>query len=172
MSAERGLALQPCVRDLWQKQEVGQLGSPLILTPVHCFSSGKGMRSGDLPLVLLLLPHVVSSGAQLATAALPRIRLHVLLVTVQTLMLKPEVGCTRGACFPLALDKALGQQPASLSPAEPFFFSADCFFRLGELTYAMADYQQALELSPGNRAVQGRVAAVLHEKGWQDVAAR
>ncbi|XP_042686732.1 tetratricopeptide repeat protein 16 isoform X1 [Centrocercus urophasianus] len=48
----------------------------------------------------------------------------------------------------------------------------DCFFRLGELTYAMADYQQALELSPGNRAVQGRVAAVLHEKGWQDVAAR
>ncbi|XP_048821978.1 tetratricopeptide repeat protein 16 isoform X3 [Lagopus muta] len=48
----------------------------------------------------------------------------------------------------------------------------DCFFRLGELTYAMVDYQQALELSPGNRAVQGRVAAVLHEKGWQDVAAR
>ncbi|XP_019476974.1 tetratricopeptide repeat protein 16 isoform X2 [Meleagris gallopavo] len=48
----------------------------------------------------------------------------------------------------------------------------DCFFRLGELTYALADYQQALELRPGNRAVQGRVAAVLHEKGWQDLAAR
>eukprot|EP00076_Gallus_gallus_P010862 XP_004945874.1 tetratricopeptide repeat protein 16 [Gallus gallus] len=48
----------------------------------------------------------------------------------------------------------------------------DCFFCLGELTYALADYQQALELSPGNRAVQERVAAVLHEKGCQDLAAR
>ncbi|XP_021269298.1 tetratricopeptide repeat protein 16 isoform X3 [Numida meleagris] len=48
----------------------------------------------------------------------------------------------------------------------------ECFFRLGELAYALADYQQALELSPGNRVVQGRIAAVLHEKGRQDLAAR
>uniref|UniRef100_A0A669Q598 Uncharacterized protein n=1 Tax=Phasianus colchicus TaxID=9054 RepID=A0A669Q598_PHACC len=31
------------------------------------------------------------------------------------MMLKPGVGWTRGVCFPLALDKALGQQPAPLS---------------------------------------------------------
>ncbi|OXB69144.1 hypothetical protein ASZ78_009620 [Callipepla squamata] len=48
----------------------------------------------------------------------------------------------------------------------------DCFFHLGELAYALADYQQALELCPGNHAVQGRIAAVLHEMGRWDLAAR
>lgn len=71
--------------------------------------------------MLLLLLHVVSSGALLATAALPPdeaacagyCRAELL-----AMMLKPGVGWTRGVCFPLALDKALGQQPAPLSPAE------------------------------------------------------
>ncbi|XP_035197630.1 tetratricopeptide repeat protein 16 isoform X2 [Oxyura jamaicensis] len=48
----------------------------------------------------------------------------------------------------------------------------DCFLRLGELAHALADYQQALELSPGNLGVQRRVAATLHELGRQDVVAR
>nr|XP_038021087.1 tetratricopeptide repeat protein 16 isoform X4 [Anas platyrhynchos] len=48
----------------------------------------------------------------------------------------------------------------------------DCFLRLGELAHALADYQQALELSPGNLGVQRRVAAALHELGRRDVAAR
>ncbi|XP_050570611.1 tetratricopeptide repeat protein 16 [Cygnus atratus] len=39
----------------------------------------------------------------------------------------------------------------------------DCFLCLGELAHALADYQQALELSPGNLGVQRRVAAALHE---------
>ncbi|XP_068771453.1 tetratricopeptide repeat protein 16 [Struthio camelus] len=48
----------------------------------------------------------------------------------------------------------------------------DCFLRLGELAYALADYQQALELSPGDWGVRRRVAMVLHEQGQQDLAAR
>ncbi|XP_032056409.1 tetratricopeptide repeat protein 16 [Aythya fuligula] len=48
----------------------------------------------------------------------------------------------------------------------------DCFLRLGELAHALADYQQALELSPGNLGVQRRVAAALHELGRRDMAAR
>lgn len=67
------------------------------------------MRSGDLPLVLLLLPHVVCSGAQLATAALPHIRLH-LLVAMQSfwlVMLKPGVDWTR-AVFPTGSGQSPG----------------------------------------------------------------
>nr|XP_025969562.1 tetratricopeptide repeat protein 16 [Dromaius novaehollandiae] len=48
----------------------------------------------------------------------------------------------------------------------------DCFLRLGELAYALADYQQALELSPGDWGVRRRIAVVLHEQGQQDLAAR
>lgn len=68
------------------------------------------MRSGDLPLVLLLLPHVVCSGAQLATAALPHIRLHLLVVAVQSfwlVMLKPGVDWTR-AVFPTGSGQSPG----------------------------------------------------------------
>ncbi|CAM9702759.1 unnamed protein product [Bubo scandiacus] len=42
----------------------------------------------------------------------------------------------------------------------------DCFLRLGELAYALADYQQALELSLGDRVVRRGVAAALQEQGW------
>ncbi|XP_076211727.1 LOW QUALITY PROTEIN: tetratricopeptide repeat protein 16 [Aptenodytes patagonicus] len=48
----------------------------------------------------------------------------------------------------------------------------DCFLRLGELAYALADYQQVLELSLGDRVVRRRVAAALHEQGQQDSVAR
>ncbi|XP_072739528.1 tetratricopeptide repeat protein 16 isoform X3 [Ciconia boyciana] len=48
----------------------------------------------------------------------------------------------------------------------------DCFLRLGELAYTLADYQQALELSPGDCVVPRRVAAALHEQGQRDLVAR
>lgn len=81
-------------------------------------------------------------------------------------------------CFPPARrapGKGPGQQPApscSGSLRRRHGFVADCFLRLGELAHALADYQQALELSPGNLGVQRRVAAALHELGRRDVAAR
>ncbi|KAM6238063.1 tetratricopeptide repeat protein 16 [Spheniscus humboldti] len=50
--------------------------------------------------------------------------------------------------------------------------AVDCFLRLGELAYVLADYQQVLELSLGDRVVRRRVAAALHEQGQQDLVAR
>lgn len=81
-------------------------------------------------------------------------------------------------CFPPARrapGKGPGQQPAPSRPGSlrhRHGFVADCFLRLGELAHALADYQQALELSPGNLGVQRRVAAALHELGCRDMAAR
>lgn len=71
--------------------------------------------------------------------------------------------------------KGPGQQPApsrSRLLRRRHGFVADCFLRLGELAHALADYQQALELSPGNLGVQRRVAAALHELGRRDAVAR
>ncbi|XP_038230093.1 tetratricopeptide repeat protein 16 isoform X2 [Dermochelys coriacea] len=44
----------------------------------------------------------------------------------------------------------------------------DCLFRLGELTFALADYQQALELSPMDFSVRRRVGMLLDELGLQE----
>ncbi|XP_039362227.1 tetratricopeptide repeat protein 16 isoform X5 [Mauremys reevesii] len=43
----------------------------------------------------------------------------------------------------------------------------DCLFRLGELTFALADYQQALELSPMDFSLRRRVGMLLDELGLQ-----
>ncbi|XP_074871957.1 tetratricopeptide repeat protein 16 [Carettochelys insculpta] len=44
----------------------------------------------------------------------------------------------------------------------------DCLFQLGELTFALADYQQALELSPTDFSLQKRVGMLLDELGLQE----
>ncbi len=46
--------------------------------------------------------------------------------------------------------------------------STDCFYRLNNLPFALADYQQALELSPTDWGLQCRVAVVLCELGVQE----
>ncbi|KAJ8039246.1 Tetratricopeptide repeat protein 16 [Holothuria leucospilota] len=56
----------------------------------------------------------------------------------------------------------------------------DCFFRLSELHFALADYHQALELDPQDALVRGRIAAIHSEFGsidyeehsYQDAEAR
>ncbi|XP_031457484.1 tetratricopeptide repeat protein 16 isoform X2 [Phasianus colchicus] len=115
-----------CSADLWQKQEVGQLGSSLILIPVHCEDtftvSVFQQREGDeewgfatgvstpSPCSLFwgTAGNCCSPPDQAACAGCCSAELL-------AMMLKPGVGWTRGVCFPLALDKALGQQPAPLS---------------------------------------------------------
>ncbi|KAG6933942.1 tetratricopeptide repeat domain 16, partial [Chelydra serpentina] len=44
----------------------------------------------------------------------------------------------------------------------------DCLFRLGELTFALADYQQALELNPMDFSLRRRVGMLLDELGLQE----
>lgn len=46
-----------------------------------------------------------------------------------------------------------------------FFCPPDCFYRLGNLNFALADYQQALELDPANWEVYCRVGVVCCEIG-------
>nr|XP_047911844.1 tetratricopeptide repeat protein 16 isoform X4 [Anser cygnoides] len=80
-------------------------------------------------------------------------------------------------CYTLGrLDEAvmlLGQALRDERTEEGLYVNrGDCFLRLGELAHALADYQQALELSPGNLGVQRRVAAALHELGRRDAVAR
>lgn len=41
----------------------------------------------------------------------------------------------------------------------------DCFYRLGHLEFALCDYQQALELEPGDWEVYCRLAVVYGEVG-------
>ncbi|KAH0615575.1 hypothetical protein JD844_005016 [Phrynosoma platyrhinos] len=44
----------------------------------------------------------------------------------------------------------------------------DCFLKLGELNFAMADYQQALELRPFNPNLQKRIGWLHNEMGLQE----
>ncbi|XP_034958192.2 tetratricopeptide repeat protein 16 isoform X2 [Zootoca vivipara] len=44
----------------------------------------------------------------------------------------------------------------------------DCFLKLGELNFAMADYQQALELQPLDPSLQKRAAWLYNEMGLQE----
>ena len=45
------------------------------------------------------------------------------------------------------------------------FFPTDCFFREGNLQFAMADYQQAMELDPRDNSIRARVAVIHNEHG-------
>lgn len=42
---------------------------------------------------------------------------------------------------------------------------SDCFFREGNLQFAMADYQQAMELDQRDDAVRARIAVIHNEHG-------
>ncbi|PIK41751.1 putative tetratricopeptide repeat protein 16 [Apostichopus japonicus] len=44
----------------------------------------------------------------------------------------------------------------------------DCFFRLGELHFSLADYHQALEIDPHDSLARGRIAAIHSEFGSVD----
>lgn len=44
----------------------------------------------------------------------------------------------------------------------------DCFFRLGELHFSLADYHQALEIDPHDSLTRGRIAAIHSEFGSVD----
>ncbi|XP_013419989.1 tetratricopeptide repeat protein 16 [Lingula anatina] len=44
----------------------------------------------------------------------------------------------------------------------------DCFFRLGEINFALADYHQALELDPMNQNVKTRISIIHNEYGVAD----
>ncbi|XP_054770214.2 uncharacterized protein LOC129278037 [Lytechinus pictus] len=44
----------------------------------------------------------------------------------------------------------------------------DCFFRLQELHFALADYHQASELDPSDAGIRSRVAAIHNQFGLQD----
>nr|XP_034958195.1 tetratricopeptide repeat protein 16 isoform X5 [Zootoca vivipara]XP_034958196.1 tetratricopeptide repeat protein 16 isoform X5 [Zootoca vivipara] len=48
----------------------------------------------------------------------------------------------------------------------------DCFLKLGELNFAMADYQQALELQPLDPSLQKRAAWLYNEMGLQEFRER
>ena len=50
-------------------------------------------------------------------------------------------------------------------PSFFFFIFSDCFYRLGNLQFALSDYQQALELEPTDWQVYCRVAVVYCEIG-------
>lgn len=66
---------------------------------------------------------------------------------------------------PRCLDIALSFAQLSCS-------SSDCLFQLGELSYALADYQQALELSPWDMSLQRRVSMLLDKLGMQELRRR
>ena len=44
----------------------------------------------------------------------------------------------------------------------------DCFFKEGNLQFAMADYHQALELDPTDVAIHARLAAIQNEHGLRN----
>ncbi|XP_062399983.1 tetratricopeptide repeat protein 16-like [Sardina pilchardus] len=48
-----------------------------------------------------------------------------------------------------------------------FINRGDCFFKQGDLTFALADYQQAEELDPHNEAIWARLAVVHNTLGLQ-----
>ena len=45
------------------------------------------------------------------------------------------------------------------------FFSTDCFFKLNNLVFALADYQQALDVDPGCWDIKCRISVVQNEFG-------
>ncbi|XP_063051105.1 tetratricopeptide repeat protein 16-like [Engraulis encrasicolus] len=53
-----------------------------------------------------------------------------------------------------------------------FINRGDCFFKQGDLCFALADYQQAEELDPHNRAIHARLAVTHNSLGMQSQANR
>ncbi|XP_063792699.1 tetratricopeptide repeat protein 16 isoform X2 [Pseudophryne corroboree] len=64
----------------------------------------------------------------------------------------------------LLLNKAL---KGERNKKELYINRGDCLFQLGELAFALADYQQALELDEGDWGIRIRVAKLLDEMGLQ-----
>ncbi len=50
----------------------------------------------------------------------------------------------------------------------PLAFSTDCFFRLNELHFALADYHQALEMDHSDWMIRSRIASIHSEFGLLD----
>ncbi|XP_018119050.1 tetratricopeptide repeat protein 16 isoform X2 [Xenopus laevis] len=69
----------------------------------------------------------------------------------------------------LLLNKALnGEQ----NKKELYVNRGDCFFQLGELSFALADYEQALELDSTNWGIHTRIAKLLDELGLKTQQSR
>ncbi|XP_040178621.1 tetratricopeptide repeat protein 16 isoform X2 [Rana temporaria] len=64
----------------------------------------------------------------------------------------------------LLLNKALKREK---NKKELYINRGDCFLQLGEATFALADYQQALELDDGDWDVRTRIANLLDDLGSQ-----
>ncbi|XP_075434643.1 tetratricopeptide repeat protein 16 isoform X2 [Ascaphus truei] len=64
----------------------------------------------------------------------------------------------------LLLNKAL---KGERNKKELYINRGDCFFQLGELSFALADYQQALELDPSDWGVRTRIARLQDKLGLQ-----
>lgn len=48
---------------------------------------------------------------------------------------------------------------------DKFFFVSDCFYKQNELSFALEDYDQALELDPQDTAIKTRISAIHNEFG-------
>ncbi|XP_025060794.1 tetratricopeptide repeat protein 16 isoform X2 [Alligator sinensis] len=82
------------------------------------------------------------------------------------------VHCYTRGCFEealLLLNKAL---KADKNEKGLYVNRGDCLFQLGELSYALADYQQALELSPWDMSLQRRVSMLLDKLGMRELRRR
>lgn len=64
----------------------------------------------------------------------------------------------------LLLNKALKGEK---NKKELYINRGDCFLQLGEVTFALADYQQAFELDDGDWGVRTRIADLLDDLGLQ-----
>ncbi|XP_018424634.1 PREDICTED: tetratricopeptide repeat protein 16 [Nanorana parkeri] len=64
----------------------------------------------------------------------------------------------------MLLNKALKGEK---NKKELYINRGDCFFQLGDLTFALADYQQAFELDDGDWGVRTRLAKLLDDLGLQ-----
>ena len=75
--------------------------------------------------------------------------------------------CFKKACYEEATDllsKAIAQEKGE----KGFYINrGDCFFKLGDFDFAMADYEQALELDEQDQSVRTRMAAIHYELGLQ-----
>ncbi|XP_063000699.1 tetratricopeptide repeat protein 16 [Elgaria multicarinata webbii] len=82
------------------------------------------------------------------------------------------VHCYARGCYEeaaLLLNKAIKGEK---NQKELYSNRGDCFLKLGELNFAMADYQQALELRPLDSRLQKRVARLHNEMGMQEFRER
>ncbi|XP_075041188.1 tetratricopeptide repeat protein 16 [Mixophyes fleayi] len=130
----------------------------------HIFRGTVYMRLKDFSAAVddfvqaMQLCHVENQGMQLYTEAESQ-----LLLTYNNF----AVHCYKNGFYQegvLLLNKALMGQK---NKKELYINRGDCLFQLGELAFALADYQQAFELDEGDWGIRTRGAKLLAEMGLQ-----